>query len=363
MKRVIRLCLLAALMLGICDASAASKIKCKYVDASTLTIINKAQNDGLTYNRIDGSKYKVTESERNTLSLSTGLAITFTTNSRAIHARWTTKNAVVGANMTPILHSGLDLFIRDNGEWVFAGLARPNTSDTKHEFTLVKRMAEGEKESMLYLPMFNELYSLEIGIDEGATIAPMASPFKYKIMFVGSSLTHGASSSRPGACYVAQMGRILNAETPNIGMSGRCKLDDYFAAIVCDSKADAYIFDTFSNPTDKDIKDRLYNFVKRITSAHPDKPMIFLQTLIHDKAYFDLGTRKRNNNQREAAVKGMRQVCKEFKNVYFINPGFVVGSDHGGTVDGSHLNDLGVYRTLQTILPKVKKILKKYGIK
>lgn len=355
--------MLAALLFGIYDASATDKNDRKYVDASTLTIINKAQDDGLTYNRIDTSKYKLTENVRNTLSLGTGLAIIFTTNSRAIHARWTTKHNMVGTNMTSILHSGLDIYIRDNGEWVFAGIARPNITDTKHEGTLVKRMAEGEKECMIYFPMFNELHSLEIGIDEGATIAPMASPFKYKIMFVGSSLTHGASSSRPGACYVAQMGRALNAETPNIGMSGRCKLDDYFADIVCDSKADAYIFDTFSNPTDKNIEDRLYNFVKRITSAHPDKPMIFLQTLIHDKAYFDLGTRKRNNNQRDAAVKGMKQVCKEFKNVYFINPGFVVGSDHEGTVDGSHPNDLGVYRTLQTVLPKVKKILKKYGIK
>ena len=363
MKRVIRVFVLAALLFGIYDASATGKNDRKYVDASTLTIVNKAQDDGLTYNRIDTSKYKLTENERNALSLGTGLAITFTTNSRAIHARWTTKNTVQGLNMTPILHSGLDLYIRDNGKWVYAGVARPNISDTKHECTLVKRMAEGEKECMLYLPMFNELYSLEIGVDEGATIAPMPSPFKYKIMFVGSSLTHGASSSRPGACYVARMGRALNAETPNIGMSGRCKLDDYFADIVCDSKADAYIFDTFSNPTDKNIEDRLYNFVKRITSAHPDKPMIFLQTLIHDKAYFDLGTRTRNDNQRDAAVKGMKQVCKEFKNVYFINPGFDVGSDHEGTIDGSHLNDLGVYRTLQTALPKVKKILKKYGIK
>ena len=82
MKRVIRLCMLAALVLGICDASATSKIKCKYVDASTLTIINKAQNDGLTYNRIDGSKYKVTESERNTLSLSTSRCSTSYTRSR-----------------------------------------------------------------------------------------------------------------------------------------------------------------------------------------------------------------------------------------------------------------------------------------
>ena len=180
-------------------------------------------------------------------------------------------------------------------------------------------MEKGTKECMLYLPMFNCVTKLEIGISESATIEAIPSPFKYKIMVVGSSITHGASASRPGGAYVARMGRALNAETPNIGLSGRCKLDDYFANIVCGSKADAYIFDTFSNSTAKQIDERLYNFVKRITEAHPGKPMIFLQTIKRDIGHFNLGSRKRNDDQREAAVKGMERICKEFKHVYFIN--------------------------------------------
>ena len=339
-------------------------IKCQYVDASTLTIINKAQENEPVLQRLDPNKYEMRKGVSNAMKHSTGIAILFTTDSRAIHAKWSTLSKSLGANMTPVFHSGLDLYLRENGKWIFAGIARPKTNGTtKHENTLVRRMAEGKKECMIYLPMFNGVTSLEIGVDEGATIEPMASPFKYRVFFVGSSLTHGASACRPGASYVARIGRMLNAETPNIGVSGQCKLDSFYADIVCDSKADAFVFDTFSNSTAKLIDERLYNFVKRITAAHPNTPMIFLQTVKRDQGHFDLGARKRNDDQRAAAEKWMKQICKEFKNVYFLNPGFEIGNDGEGTIDGTHLNDLGVQRTIENVVPKMKKILKKYGIK
>lgn len=335
----------------------------KAIDASTLTIINKAMDNGDSLQRIDESRYEMPEKSRNGMRHSTGLAILFTTNSRNINAEWETAHNYSGKNMTPIFHSGLDLYIRDGKEWIYAGSARPSLTGKLHASTIVNNMAEGEKECMLYLPMFNELSSLKLYIDKEATIAPLTSPFKHKIIFVGSSLTHGASASRPGAAYVARLGRMFNAETPNIGLSGRCKLDNYFADIVCDSEADAFIFDTFSNSTKTQIEERLYNFVKRITEVHPDKPMIFLQTIKRDAGYFNLKGAQYNNEQRAEAEAQMRKMCREFKHVYFINPGIYAGDDHEGTIDGTHLNDLGVQRTLDVIAPKIEKILRKYGVK
>lgn len=364
MKNRLHLALIAVVAIALCcttDASAQKKKQPRqYIDASTLTIINKAQDDDMGFKRIEAAKFAAPKSLENS---STGIAVLFRTDSPFIDARWTTLGKKQASNMTPIFQSGLDLYIKENGEWIFAGSGRPKANSTEHRYTLVNNMEKGTKECMLYLPMFNCVTKLEIGISESATIEAIPSPFKYKIMFVGSSITHGASASRPGAAYVARMGRALNAETPNIGLSGRCKLDDYFANIVCESKADAYIFDAFSNSTAKQINERLYGFVKRITEAHPNKPMIFLQTVKRDIGHFNLSSRKRNDDQRAAAVEGMARVCKEFKNVYFINPGLYVGEDHEGTIDGTHLNDLGVQRTLDNALPKIKKILKKYKIR
>ena len=362
MKNVIKISVLffAVVLFGAQSAEAQKKSNLKYVDAKTLNIINKIDNDCAAFSRINADKYEARKSLGKT---STGVAIVFRTDSRVITARWKTTGQKWGNNSSPIFHSGLDLYIRDKGEWIFAGVGRPTFNSKEHKYTIVKRMAEGTKECILYLPMHNGVTSLELGIENGANIEPMESPFKYKMAFIGSSITHGFSASRPGATYVARIGRALNAEMANIGLSGQCKLDDYFANIVCDNKADAFIFDTFSNSTEEIINERVYNFVKRVATAHPDKPMIFLQTIKRDIGYFDLGARKRNDDQRAAAEKWMKSLCKEFKNVYFINPGIILGDNHEGTIDGTHLNDLGVQCTMDYLLPKLKKILKKYGIK
>ena len=363
MKKLIKtsVLILAVALFGIHTTEAQEKkSNLKYVDAKTLNIINKIDKDCAPFSRINSEKYDARKGLGRT---STGLAILFRTDSRIIDAKWTTLSNKIGNNSTPILHSGLDLYIRDNGKWIFAGVGRPTFNSKEHKFTVVKRMAKGVKECMLYLPMHNGVTSLELGVEKGAMIEPMESPFKYKMAFIGSSITHGSSASRPGATYVARIGRELNAEMANIGLSGQCKLDDYFANIVCGNEADAFFFDTFSNSTEDIINERVRNFVKRVATAHPDKPMIFLQTIKRDIGYFDLGARERNDKQRAAAEKWMKGLCKEYKNVYFINPGIILGDNHEGTVDGTHLNDLGVQCTIDYLLPKLKKILKKYGIK
>ena len=270
MKNVFKISVLffAVVLFGAQSAEAQKKSNLKYVDAKTLNIINKIDNDCAAFSRINADKYEARKSLGKT---STGLAIVFRTDSRVITARWKTTGQKWGNNSSPIFHSGLDLYIRDKGEWIFAGVGRPTFNSKEHKYTIVKRMAEGTKECILYLPMHNGVTSLELGIENGANIEPMESPFKYKMAFIGSSITHGFSASRPGATYVARIGRALNAEMANIGLSGQCKLDDYFANIVCDNKADAFIFDTFSNSTEEIINERVYNFVKRVATAHPDR--------------------------------------------------------------------------------------------
>ena len=344
----------------------AQKKNLAYVDASTLTIINKIHNGGGTFDRLDVERYpSLTKNAKRAFRQSTGLALVFSTDSRNIYARWSVDPRKFVANSTDIHMRGMDIYIRHKGKWTFAGVAAPKADPTVLEFEapLVRRMGEGVKECMVYLPTYAHINSLEIGIDNGATIKAIPSPFKHKIVFVGSSLTHGEGNPRPGLVYVAQLGRRLNAETPNFGHSGQCKLQQHFIDIVCDNEADAFVFDAFSNSTADIINERLYDFVKQIRAKHKDTPLIFLQTEKRISALFDLGAKKRNDDQMAAAEKLMKVVCKDFKNVYFINPAFDLGTDNEGTVDGAHLSDIGIERALKVIEPKLRKIISRHGIK
>ena len=49
---------------------------------------------------------------------------------------------------------------------------------------------------------------------------------------------------------------------------------------------------------------------------------------------------------------------KNVKNLYFIKEDQFLGTDHEGTVDGTHPNDLGFDRMLKKYKPAISKILK-----
>ena len=70
----------------------------------------------------------------------------FATDSPLIKARWVTSEKNASENMTAIAQKGLDLYIKKDGEWVFAGVGRPEMADgpayDRHEGTIVKSMLQ-----------------------------------------------------------------------------------------------------------------------------------------------------------------------------------------------------------------------------
>ena len=123
------------------------------------------------------------------------------------------------------------------------------------------------------------------------------------------------------------------------------------------------MFDAFSNPSAKEIRERLEPFIKTITEAHPDKPFIFLQTHMREDTLFDTNWLKFNLDRRATVRELMPQMEKKYKNVYFLDAENVTSDDYDGTIDGAHPSDLGFTQFINKYQKRVQKILKKYGIK
>ena len=222
-------------------------------------------------------------------------------------------------------------------------------------------MAEGEKECLIYLPGWWQLTKLEIGVDEGATIEGIPSPFRHKVIVHGSSITHGASASRPAMNYPARLSRNLGIDFINFGFSGLCKMQPQFLEFLKTCEADAFVFDAFSNPSEKQIKERLNNFVEELVKAHPGKPLIFIQSPIDQDSDFDTKKYAARMSLTKTAAEMMKVLAKKHKDVYFLAVPNVLGTD--STIDNAHPTDLGFDRFLKAYQPKIAKILKKYGIK
>lgn len=357
--------LFAILLVGVFPLTLAAKTqKMKYLDAATLPIVNRAQPVTPGFQRLDVERYPdLTQTQSRYLRYSTGKAVVFRTDSRNLCARWTTAEASSKCNAPLIAQRGLDLYIRIDGKWVFAGVGVPSNENRIHEATLVGHMAEGMKECMLYLPLFDELRTLEIGVDDGAVVEAMPNPFRRRIVVIGSSITHGMAASRPGMTWPARLGRSMNLEFINLGTSGVCRLDAALAQIAADTEADAFVFDVFSNPSPRQIDERLEPFVRRIRDRHPSVPLIFLQTEVRETGTFDLRKRKFETEKRAAAQCGMERLMKTDENLVFLDPGMPLGDDHEATVDGVHPTDLGFSRILRRIGPQIERILAQYDIR
>lgn len=323
-----------------------------YTDATTLTLVGKAIPTNSFYHRIDTLIYNsMPASVKKLFTNSAGLSIAFTTNSDFIEAKWCVTDKKAKDNMTPIAQKGLDLYIKQDGKWQFAGVGKP--SGICSNSLIVKNMNNKEKECLLYLPLYDEIKQLEIGISPDAGIRPLPNPFRKRIIMYGSSILQGASASRPGMAYPSRLARETGLNLINLGLSGNGKMEkpvaDMLASIL---NIDGYILDCVPNCTPEQIKERTAYLVNTIRKQHPDIPIIMIQSIIRESGNFDLKIKQRVQLQNEYfKVEYQKLIDNGVKNLYFIDGSELLGSDHEATTDGVHPNDIGFDRILKILRP------------
>ena len=364
MKRLILLLAAAALTISAL-AQTPKNVKYVFTEAKDLNLIGKIhENTPNPYHRVDTVKYKgFTKSENLQVRCPAGLAVLFKTNSTVITVKTDYGQEWKSVSTMALAYRGYDLYIKKDGKWIYAESGA--TQQGKHSednIVIIRNMDNKEKECMLYLPIYSEVYSVQIGIQEGAYIEPLESPFKYRIGIFGSSFTHGISTSRAGMSYPMQLMRSTGLQFLNLGCSGNCKMQPYFADVLCDAKVDALVFDAFSNPDAKMIEERLFPFIEKIQAAHPGIPLIFQQTIYRESRNFNVATDAAERAKIETAERLMAEACKKYKDVYFIKTNASLPS-HETSVDATHPDNYGYTLWARSIEKPVLKILKKYGIK
>lgn len=366
MKRIAIL-LLALICATFSYSQELKDVEISFVEASELTLIGKIIDTPNPYDRVDTVKYKgFTVSENQQVRCPSGIAVVFRTNSRIISL----KTEFGGynsfkANTMPLAYRGYDLYIGKDSEWVWAGVRSPEYGDPELERSnvpIAQYMDNSMKNCLLYLPVYTELKSLKIGVEKGSVIEAAESPFRHRVAVFGSSYTQGISVSRSGMTYPAQFTRHTGIQLLSLGCSGNCKMQPYFADVLCDVDADAFLFDTFSNPSAEQIEQNLFPFIEKIQKAHPGKPLIFQQTIYRERRNFNRQVDSFEQAKIDMAEKMMKEACRKYRDVYFIHPNASVAS-HESMVDGTHPGDYGYYLWSRSIERPVLRILKKYGIR
>ena len=362
MKRIFLAILLAGLALQM-TAQTPADGKYVYTEASDLTLVGKLMDTPNPYHRVDTVKFKgFTKSENLQVRQSSGIAVAFRTNSPSI-SLITEYGEVSWPNTTSGFSArGYDLYIKKDGKWLWAAARVPGDKTLGNPITLIDNMDGTVKECLMYLPILSEEYSIKIGVEKGFMLEAIPNPFRYRIGIFGSSFTHGISTSRAGMTYPAVFTRDTGLQLLSLGCSGNSKLQSYFADVLAAADVDAFIFDSFSNPSLEQIKERLFPFIEKIQAAHPGKPLIFQRTIYRENRNFNTFVRDFEANRISLADSLMKVACKKYKDVYYIYPN-ATAKDHETTQDGTHPSNYGYLLWGQSIEKPVKKILRKYGIK
>ena len=363
MKRVIALVVLS---LAVVSASAQKKqVNYRFTEASSLTMVGKLMPDTPNpYHRVDTVRFKgFTKTENKQVRMSAGLAVAFKTDSKTITVKTKYLDRGFPVNTGGLAARGYDLYIKKDGQWLWAASKVAADQKPDENVVLLGNLDGSMRECLMYLPILSEEESIQIGTEEGSTIEAIENPFRHRIGIFGSSFTHGISTSRAGMSYPDQLSRMTGLQFLSLGCSGNCKLQSYFADVLCAADVDAFVFDSFSNPTPEQIKERLFPFIEKVQAAHPGIPMIFQQTIYRESRNFNTSSDRNEARRMEVVDSLMSIAVKNYPDVYFVKTTCATAPDHETSVDGTHPSDYGYTLWAESIRKPVTKILRKYGIK
>ncbi len=278
-----------------------------------------------------------------------GFAVRFVTDSKSIGAVWDGGTAM--NHMAATGNSGLDLYIRENGEWVFSAVGRPK--ETRTVRTIKTFESKEEREFLLYLPLYSVVTEMKIGFEPGSAVRlpePRREESSKPIVFYGTSITQGGCASRAGMAHAAILSRWLDYELINLGFSGSGKMEEEMAHLLAELDPALYVLEATPNMTIENINERYVPFVRILREAHPETPILCVEHPVY----------KSNHEHNQAMRSAFEELEEEgVKGLYYIYNKDLQRGKENGTVDGIHMTDLGFYWLAQSYYPVMKDILEK----
>jgi hypothetical protein len=320
------------------------------------------------YDRLPISyKDKVREPVWELSKASAGITVRFHSNSTSISLKWTILNDFDMPHMASTGIKGIDLYTKYNNKWRYVTSAgalvgqkkyqnNEVASDSINEYELITNISSEFREYKLFLPLYDGVTKLEIGIDSDAQIKKATPNTKKPIVFYGTSITQGGCASRPGMAHTNIISRKLDVDCINFGFSGNGRMETPIIELISEIKASVYVIECLQNMNIKQVKERVLPLVKIIRKKQPSTPIIFVENMMYKTAFLDKTIETELIQENLALKNEYDKILKNgFQNIFYIEDMKADGMDNEGTVDGVHLTDLGFLRYANYIIENFKK--------
>jgi HAD superfamily hydrolase (TIGR01450 family) len=253
--------------------------------------------------------------------------------------------------------SGLDLYAQDEqGNWRWVAIGKPTAVD--NEVQLVGNLLPGRRMYRLYLPLYNGVRSLEIGVSTDAVFSPVKPRTEKPIVFYGSSIVQGGCASRPGTAHPALLGRRLNKPIINLGFSGNAHMETELAQLLGELDPCVFVIDPLPNMQKPLVEERAEAFVRTIKERHPHTPLVLVEDRTLQNAWILPVARERHAGSRSAFKQAYtRLVAAGVTGLHYLEGAQLLSDDGEATVDGSHPTDEGFFRMADALEPVLRALL------
>lgn len=292
-----------------------------------------------------------------------GESINFTTDSKEIVVRYKVTRRISMPHMPSTGVSGVDLYTHDmHGKevWLPGKYSFKDTVTFRFAPIDILKVREGGQLYTLFLPLYNEVEWMEIGVASDATFSFEPIPSGKPIVAYGTSICQGACASRPGMTWTNILQRRLGHTVMNFGFSGSAMHEKEVVGYIADIDAKLFILDAmpniFSLPAET-LVDSLVNSVKLIRRKRPDTPILLTDHLGYPQGQAYKNRRDAQQHALESLEKAYCILVDEgVKGLYRLRYEDL-GIEADMTVEGVHVSDFGMSKYADAYEKVLREIL------
>ncbi|MEJ5993739.1 SGNH/GDSL hydrolase family protein [Pedobacter sp. Du54] len=291
-----------------------------------------------------------------------GEYIEFTSSAKKITVRYQVSGSLNMPHMPSTGVSGLDLYAHnERGMWDWAP-GKYTFKDTI-SYTFDNLASKHGKIFRLYLPLYNSVKWLEVGVEKNETLTFLPITKQKPIVVYGTSIAQGGCASRPGLAWPSIFGRKINQPVINMAFSGNGRLETPILNHIAQTEAKLFILDCMPNLgsrtlyPEEEVRKRVNESVSTLRKAHPNTPILLVEHSGGGNEHLlDTLRNKEFKTSSQILTKIYNELkARGIKKIYLLTTKNInMGIE--STVDGTHPNDIGMMEHAVAFEKKYKEI-------
>ena len=340
-------------------------------DANSLVVEGQAWPDQVAskYHRLPKqAEEKVRAAVWNLSKHSAGLSLRFRSDAKSITVRYKVKGNYAMPHMPATGVSGVDLYAKtSDGDWRYYR-GKYSFADTIHyhysNIDPKEKYHDKGRQYQLYLPLYNEVEWLEIGVPVDAVLEPLPLRLEKPVVVYGTSIAQGGCASRPGMAWTSILERKLERPLINLAFSGNGRLEEEVINFITEIDAKLYVLDCLPNlvaTKDRSLEEvhqLVVTAVKQLKEKRPTTPILIVEHDGYSDGAVDVERYKSYTDLNRIAKEAFAQLEAEGVQDIFLLTKEELNLSMESFVDGTHPTDLGMMEYAVAYEKKVRQIIK-----